>query len=124
VPVHFHFRAKDVIHSAYFPHFRAQMNVVPGLPTQLEFTPTVTTSEMRTKLNQPTFDYALLCNKICGSSHYRMKMKIVVDSPADYEKWMKEQPALVNKAAAPKVEEVATPTAENKENVKKVVALN
>ena len=124
VPVHFHFRAKDVIHSAYFPHFRAQMNVVPGLPTQLEFTPTVTTSEMRTKLNQPTFDYALLCNKICGSAHYRMKMKIVVDSPADYEKWMKEQPALVSKAAAPKTEEVATPTAEIKEEVKKVVALN
>src|SRR5690554_7123502 len=27
----FHFRSKDVIHSAYFPHFRAQMNTVPGL---------------------------------------------------------------------------------------------
>lgn len=124
VPVHFHFRAKDVIHSAYFPHFRAQMNVVPGLPTQLEFTPTVTTAEMRTKLNQATFDYALLCNKICGSAHYRMKMKIVVDSPADYEKWMKEQPALVNKGSAPKAEEFASPTADNKEEVKKEVALN
>ncbi len=124
VPVHFHFRAKDVIHGAYFPHFRAQMNVVPGLPTQLEFIPTVTTADMRAKLNQPTFDYALLCNKICGSAHYRMKMKIVIESQAEYEKWMNEQPALVNKAAAPKVEEVATLTADTKKEDKKEVALN
>ena len=29
------FRSQDVIHSAYMPHFRAQMNCVPGLSTQL-----------------------------------------------------------------------------------------
>ena len=33
------FRSKDVLHSAYFPHFRAQMNVVPGMPTRFKFTP-------------------------------------------------------------------------------------
>ncbi|MFY8020738.1 MAG: c-type cytochrome [Bacteroidia bacterium] len=93
-PYHFSFRAKDVIHSAYFPHFRAQMNVVPGLPTQFSFTPSVTTAEMRTKTGKPNFDYALLCNKICGSAHYRMKMVIVVDSKADYEKWLKSQKTL------------------------------
>lgn len=93
-PYHFSFRAKDVIHSAYFPHFRAQMNVVPGLPTQFSFTPSVTTAEMRSKTGKPNFDYALLCNKICGSAHYRMKMVIVVDSKADYEKWLKSQKTL------------------------------
>jgi cytochrome c oxidase subunit 2 len=25
-----------------------------------------------------TFDYLLLCNKICGASHYNMQMKITV----------------------------------------------
>ncbi len=94
-PVSLKFRAKDVIHSAYLPHFRVQMNVVPGLPTQFNFTPTITTAEMRTKLNNPKFDYVLLCNKICGGAHYRMKMKIVVDSPADYKKWLASQPTLV-----------------------------
>jgi cytochrome c oxidase subunit 2 len=95
-PVEFAFRAKDVIHSAYFPHFRAQMNVVPGLPTRFHFTPTVTTSEMREKKKDATFDYILLCNKICGGAHYRMKMKVVVDTKEDYEKWLKSQPVLVS----------------------------
>lgn len=96
-PVDLAFRAKDVIHSALLPHFRVQMNVVPGLPTKFAFTPTVTTAEMRKKLNKPEFDYVLLCNKICGGAHYRMKMKVVVDTKADYEKWMKSQKVLVNK---------------------------
>ncbi|GAB1448868.1 MAG: c-type cytochrome [Bacteroidia bacterium] len=95
-PVNFYFRAKDVIHSAYFPHFRAQMNVVPGLPTKFSFTPTVTTADMRSKIGKPEFDYVLLCNKICGAAHYRMKMVVVVDSPADYQKWLKSQKTLVN----------------------------
>lgn len=99
-PVSLKFRAKDVIHSAYLPHFRVQMNVVPGLPTQFNFTPTITTADMRTKLNNPKFDYVLLCNKICGGAHYRMKMKVVVDSPADYAKWLAEQPKLVSAPAA------------------------
>lgn len=95
-PVALKFRAKDVIHSAYLPHFRVQMNVVPGLPTQFEFTPSITTADMRNKLKNPKFDYILLCNKICGSAHYRMKMKVVVDSPSDYAKWLSGQPKLVD----------------------------
>jgi cytochrome c oxidase subunit 2 len=95
------FRAKDVIHSALLPHFRVQMNVVPGLPTKFAFKPTVTTAEMRKKMNKPEFDYVLLCNKICGSAHYRMKMLVVIDTKEDYEKWLKSQNVLVaNKVAA------------------------
>jgi cytochrome c oxidase subunit II len=100
-PIDIAFRAKDVIHSALMPHFRVQMNVVPGLPTKFSFTPTVTTAEMRVKMNKPEFDYALLCNKICGGAHYRMKMKIVIDSKEDYAKWMSSQKVLVaNKVAS------------------------
>ena len=95
--IYLHFRSKDVIHSAYLPHFRVQMNVVPGLPTKFDFTPTLTTNEMRTKLENPNFDYIILCNKICGSAHYRMKMKVIVDTQAEFDKWIKEQPALTAK---------------------------
>lgn len=98
-PVMLKFRAKDVIHSAYLPHFRVQMNVVPGLPTQFGFTPSLTTAEMRQKLNDPKFDYAILCNKICGSAHYRMKMKVVVHTKEEFKKWLAQQPKLVNKTA-------------------------
>jgi len=33
-PVLFKMRSQDVLHSAYMPHFRAQMNCVPGMVTQ------------------------------------------------------------------------------------------
>ncbi|MCP4977631.1 MAG: cytochrome c oxidase subunit II, partial [Maribacter sp.] len=32
--VNFKLRSQDVLHSAYMPHFRAQMNTVPGMTTQ------------------------------------------------------------------------------------------
>tara|TARA_Y100001968_G_C19437570_1_gene760624 strand:+ start:1831 stop:2943 length:1113 start_codon:yes stop_codon:yes gene_type:complete len=46
-PVLLKFRSQDVIHSAFLPHFRVQMNCVPGMTTQFAFTPTKTTKEMR-----------------------------------------------------------------------------
>jgi len=108
----FKFRSQDVMHSAYMPHFRAQINCVPGMTTSFGFTPTVTTEEMR--LNEDTkakfdainelrlsegkeaveFDYILLCNKICGASHYNMQMKVVVEEEEDFNKWLKEQKTL------------------------------
>ncbi len=87
----FNFRAKDVLHSAYFPHFRAQINTVPGMTTRTKFTPTMTTEEMRMKMKDPKFNYILLCNKICGGAHYKMKMIIVVKSKADYKAWMAQK---------------------------------
>lgn len=110
--IHFKFRSQDVLHSAYMPHFRAQMNCVPGMVTEFGFTPKYTTEEMR---NQPEvieksiginkirkakgedpyiFDYLLLCNKICGASHYNMQMKITVVEEDEYNKWLSEQPTL------------------------------
>ena len=108
----FKFRSQDVLHSAYMPHFRAQMNCVPGMVTQFGFTPKFTTEEMRlnseviaktdginkirkAKGEDPyVFDYLLLCNKICGASHYNMQMKITVVEEAEYNKWLSEQKTL------------------------------
>ncbi len=143
-------RSQDVLHSAYMPHFRAQMNCVPGMVTQFAFTPTVTTAEMRERegivqkvnninnlradrsvalvakgeeaLEPYKFDYLLLCNKICGASHYNMQAKIIVESEEDFKKWLNEQPTLKDQVAAskaadaPKVEEVA-PVVETEEAV-------
>ena len=123
----FKIRSQDVLHSAYMPHFRAQMNCVPGMVTQFVFVPTVTTEEMRQNekmiakvdrinkirakksaqlvaegkeaLDPYTFDYLLLCNKICGASHYNMQMKIVVESPEDFKKWLSEKPTLAKQWA-------------------------
>jgi len=88
-PYEFTFRSKDVIHSAFFPNFRAQMNTVPGNITRFKFTPDMTTAEMRDVKRDEKFNYALLCNKICGGSHYKMKMIIVVLEKKEYDNWMK-----------------------------------
>ena len=97
----FKMRSQDVIHSAFMPHFRAQMNCVPGMITEFAFTPVITTDEMRQKpeiiangeepLDPYVFDYLLLCNKICGASHYNMQMKIVVETPEEYQNWINQQ---------------------------------
>ena len=95
--VNFAFRSQDVIHSAYMPHFRAQMNCVPGMTTQFHFVPTKTTEEMREITGNPEFDYILLCNKICGIAHYNMQMRIVVESEEDYNAWLAEQKTVQEK---------------------------
>lgn len=110
--VHFKFRSQDVLHSAYMPHFRAQMNCVPGMVTEFGFTPKYTTEEMRlnpevmdktnainkirkAKGEDPyEFDYLLLCNKICGQAHFNMQMKITVLEQDEYDKWLAARPTL------------------------------
>ena len=115
----FKMRSQDVLHSAYMPHFRAQMNCVPGMITEFAFTPNKTTEQMRqdedivakvkkinklrvekskeliaqgdTALDPYEFDFLLLCNKICGASHYNMQMKIIVETEKEFEEWMSSQ---------------------------------
>jgi cytochrome c oxidase subunit 2 len=128
-------RSQDVLHSAYMPYFRAQMNCVPGMVTEFAFEPTYTTAEYRElpymiakvaninairakksidlvakgepALDPYQFDFLLLCNKICGASHYNMQMKIVVDTPEDYAKWLKEKTSIVKEVKAEKAAKVA-----------------
>lgn len=97
-------RSEDVIHSAYFPHFRAQMNCVPGQRTTLKFTPIYTTVEMREITGNPDFNYILLCNKICGESHSAMNMPLIVGSEDEYKEWKKDD-AVVKKVVASNITE-------------------
>lgn len=90
-PVHFTVNSKDVLHSFYIPEFRVQINAVPGMPTFFHVVPKYTTEEMREKLNDPTYDYILLCAKICGGGHYNMQKKVIVVTEAEYKEWLSEQ---------------------------------
>ena len=98
--IEFKIRSRDVIHSVFLPHFRAQMNAVPGMITMLHFVPILTTEQMREKTKNPKFDYILLCNKICGASHYNMQATIVIDTPEEYKKWLSKQTPFFNKQPA------------------------
>lgn len=95
-PVQLVMGAKDVLHSAYMPHFRVQMNCVPGMPTYFNFTPRTTTAEMRKKLNDEKFDYVLLCAKICGNAHYNMQYKVRIVSELEYAQWLEAQKPTYN----------------------------
>lgn len=117
-PIELKMRSQDVIHSAYLPHFRVHMYCVPGMQTSFSFVPTTTTTEMKSKLHNPDFDFLLYCNNICGSAHYNMQMKIVIDSPEDYERWVKQQKTVADalgtasetKEEKPAADSTATPT--------------
>jgi len=111
----FYFRSQDVLHCAWFPHFRAQMNCVPGMTTSFTIKPTITTKDMRLdefvidhyknintihnerkrrigeEEEEVEFDYVLMCNKICGASHSNMQMKVVVETEAEYKNWIESQ---------------------------------
>ncbi|MBK7384608.1 MAG: hypothetical protein IPI81_14955 [Flavobacteriales bacterium] len=84
-------RARDVIHSAYMPHLRIQMNAVPGMTTHMKVTPTITTDSMRTHvMHDEAFDFILLCNKICGASHFNMQMPLTVVTASEFTAWVAE----------------------------------
>jgi cytochrome c oxidase subunit 2 len=95
-PVLLKFRSQDVIHSAFLPHFRVQMNCVPGITTQFGFTPNKTTAQMK-ETEGEDFEYVLLCNKICGASHFNMQMKFIVETQAEYDIWIASQDNLEKK---------------------------
>lgn len=121
--VNFKFHSRDVIHSAYMPHFRAQMNCVPGMQTMFHFVPTITTQEMREKLGNPEFDYVLLCNKICGSAHYNMQMKIVVESKEEFNKWLAEKKTFAQESQPEPVKEEAPVAKQDSSSSVKVAML-
>ncbi len=114
-PYSFRIRSKDVMHSVFVPHFRMQMNAVPGMETKFNMTPVITTDEMRLKpevqehyrnlnilhnerlksLGEPEeeveFNYILMCNKICGSAHYNMQKNIIVETKEEFNTWLSDQ---------------------------------
>jgi cytochrome c oxidase subunit 2 len=96
-PVLFKIRARDVLHSVYAPHFRLKMDAVPGMPTRFWFTPTISTQEMREKLNNPEFNYELACAEVCGRAHFSMRFLIVVVEEDEYNKWYAEQAPWLSK---------------------------
>jgi cytochrome c oxidase subunit 2 len=94
-PVLLKIRARDVLHSVFIPHMRVKMDAVPGMPTKFWFIADKSTADMKAELGNPDFKYEIACTEVCGRSHFAMRLILVVDEPADYEKWKKEQKSLL-----------------------------
>ena len=78
-PVKVELRSYDVLHNFYVPQFRAKMDTLPGLVTYYWFTPT------------KTGDFEILCAEYCGTGHYAMRGKVLVDRKLDYTNWLAKQ---------------------------------
>jgi len=80
-PVKMLLRSHDVLHDFFVPQFRARMNIVPGQVSSFWFTPT--------KAGR----YEAMCAQLCGVGHPAMRGYVVVESQADYQAWLKQQPS-------------------------------
>jgi cytochrome c oxidase subunit II len=88
-PVIIELSSKDVIHNFCLPHMRIAADAIPGSLIPMWFTP----------IKAGT--YEVICGQLCGLGHYGMKGTLVVDTPADYEAWLKERAELSGTQAPP-----------------------
>ena len=77
--VKFELRSIDVLHNFYVPQFRGKMDMVPGIITFYWLTPT------------RTGDFEVLCAEYCGSGHYAMRGRVIVDETKEYKNWVAQQ---------------------------------
>ncbi len=77
--VKFELRTIDVLHNFYVPQFRGKMDMVPGIITYYWITPI------------KTGDFEVLCAEYCGTGHYAMRGRVIVDQEQDYKKWEAKQ---------------------------------
>lgn len=81
-PVLIYLSSKDVIHCLKIVAMRITQDAIPGLRIPMTFTPT------------KTGRFQIICAQLCGGGHAQMAGGfIVVDSPADYAKWVKSKTA-------------------------------
>ena len=78
-PVKVELRSLDVLHNFYVPQFRAKMDMLPGIITYYWFTP------------EKKGDYEILCAEYCGTGHYAMRGRVLVDEEKDYSNWLAKQ---------------------------------
>jgi cytochrome c oxidase subunit 2 len=81
--------SKDVIHDFFLPAMRIGGDAIPGSLIPIWFTPVKTGS------------YEVICAQLCGLGHYGMKGTLVVDTPQDYQTWLKERAELSGTQAPP-----------------------
>lgn len=78
-PVKLLLRSNDTLHDFFVPPFRARMNIVPGMVSTFWFTPT--------RVGR----FEAMCAQLCGLGHANMRAYVVVETPAEFERWRQAQ---------------------------------
>lgn len=81
--------SKDVIHDFDIPAMRMAQDAIPGQVIPIWFKPI------------KTGNFEIVCAQLCGLGHYGMKGMLVVDTPADYQAWLKERKELSGNQTPP-----------------------
>jgi cytochrome c oxidase subunit 2 len=77
--------SQDVIHSLYVPDFRIKRDAVPGR-YEKEWFRAVAVGE-----------YQIFCAEYCGTQHSSMLTKVIVQTPADFAKWLAAEGDFIEK---------------------------
>jgi cytochrome c oxidase subunit II len=83
-PIELDMRALDVIHSLFVAQFMVKEDIVPGLVTHLNFTPT------------RIGNYPVECTELCGLGHSLMRSQAIVMSGPAFDHWLAAQKAVAS----------------------------
>jgi len=83
-PVYLNLKSADVCHSFWVPRLAGKTDLIPGRTNSLWF------QTERTGL------FVGQCAEFCGTQHANMLIRVVVDSPQDFQRWLDHEasPAL------------------------------
>jgi cytochrome c oxidase subunit 2 len=90
-PVYLRLEAADVCHSFWVPRLAGKTDLIPGRANHLWF-----------QTDRPGL-YLGQCAEYCGTQHANMLLRVIVDPPADFERWLENEkkPAVDDPAARP-----------------------
>jgi cytochrome c oxidase subunit 2 len=80
-PVVFTLDGPDVIHSFWVPQLGGKRDVVPGRLNRITLTP------------DRAGEYWGQCAEFCGASHANMGLRVIVEEPAAFDRWVAAQTA-------------------------------
>jgi cytochrome c oxidase subunit 2 len=85
-PIYLILKSADVCHSFWVPRLAGKTDLLPGRTNQAWMQPTQTGL------------FVGQCAEYCGTQHANMLLRVIVDTPADFERWLAEEskPALEN----------------------------
>jgi cytochrome c oxidase subunit 2 len=78
-PVYLTLKSADVCHSFWVPQLGGKTDLIPGRVNATWF-----------QTDSPGL-YLGQCAEYCGTQHAHMLIRVVVDSPGDFDTWLKEQ---------------------------------
>jgi cytochrome c oxidase subunit II len=80
-PIVLDLEGPDVIHSFWVPQLGGKRDVVPGRVNRIVLTP------------EKAGEYWGQCAEFCGASHANMQLRVIVEEPAAFDRWVAAQKA-------------------------------